>query len=400
MRVIVLGISFIASVQILACDITVNNSTSLKFIAQNAEPGQEICIDGIGEKIYEIDYIHFKANGTEDKPIIFKGLDSVHLLGVNAQEGKANFHVSGSWLKIQNLEISNFENGINIRRMENNIPHNTNIIDIRSHHNLYSGIAIEGDYIIGEGINPNFHNYTNEDKPSNNIIKNCDTSYSQAPGDNGDGINIRNGVGTGNMIIGCRTFNNADDGVDLWEAGNQVHIINTWSYKNGFDENGIESGNGVGFKLGRAINLNGTIYDGMHILKHCMAWENREYGFSYSEAIFSREFYNCTAYGNFNSGFYFENNDNAFLNNISHSNANSDRYGPHYNEANEPKPWYELGNSWQLAQNLYDSSFILTQNEKNIAEGSRGSTDSLPNTKWLQLKKNINYPNIGYWGEE
>lgn len=97
-----------------------------------------------------------------------------------------------------------------------------------------------------------------------------------------------------------------------------------------------------------------------------------------------------------NPNFHNYNNENAFINNISHSNANNDRY----DEANEPKPWYESGNSWQLAQNLYDDSFILSQDEKNIAEGFRGNTDNLPNTKWLQLKKNINYPNIGYWGEE
>lgn len=54
---IILGISFIASAQVLACDITINNSNSLKIIAENAEPGQEICIDGIDKKIYHTIHI-------------------------------------------------------------------------------------------------------------------------------------------------------------------------------------------------------------------------------------------------------------------------------------------------------------------------------------------------------
>ncbi len=385
MKKIILSISLIANLQVFACDVTVTDSDSLKDIATNAQPGQEICIDGIGGKIYKLDYIHFSANGTKNAPIIFKGLGSVHLLGVDSEDGsKANFHVSGQWLTIKNFEVSNFEAGVNIRRIDNNVPHDTNIINIKSHDNLYSGISIEGDYIIGNNneVNPDFGKYTNTQKPYNNTIKNCDASYSKSHG-NGDGINIRNGVGPGNIIIGCRTFFNADDGVDLWEAGNQVKITNTWSFGNGMN------GDGVGFKLGRAIQFNGTIYDGMHILKNCMSWDNKEFGFSDSEAVYSRELYNCTAYHNKQEGFHFENDDNAFIKNISYANENNDMYGTNP---------YALNNSWQIDQILDDDYFILSQDEKNIAEGSRENTGNLPDTKWLQLKEGVNYPNIGYQG--
>ena len=375
MKKVILGISFFASLQVFACDIIVTDSSSLKNIAMNAQPGQEICVDGFGGKTYELDNIHFSAKGTENAPIIFKGLDSVHLLGINSQEGRANFYVSGQWLEIRNFEVSNFENGVYLRRVNGQVPHHTKIIDIKSHHNRYSGICIEGDYRVNGKENPDFHTYTNDQKPHDNTIKNCDGSYSEEP-QHGDGINIRNGVGTGNIIIGCRTFKNNDDGIDLWEAGNQVKIINSWSFKNGLN------GDGTGFKLGKAIRLeeDGTTYDGTHILEHCMAWDNKEFGFLDNGGVKSRELYNCTAYRNASAGFEFINSNNTFINNISYLNGKSNYLG-----ANP----YQSNNSWQI-------NHIFSQYEQNIAEGTRGSTDRLPNTKWLKFQ-DLNYPNIGYW---
>jgi hypothetical protein len=72
---------------------------------------------------------------------------------------------------------------------------------------------------------------------------------SQCDGENADGFAIKEGTGTGNQFIGCRAWNNADDGFDFFAWTSPVTLQNSWA----FDQTRTTGGSGSdgnGFKLG------------------------------------------------------------------------------------------------------------------------------------------------------
>jgi hypothetical protein len=84
-----------------------------------------------------------------------------------------------------------------------------------------------GDYNIFE--NCSFHDCGNSGfdlgsssasplYPSYNLLLNCDAylNFDGPVGGNADGFSVKWNVGAGNVCKGCRTYNNSDDGFDLW----------------------------------------------------------------------------------------------------------------------------------------------------------------------------------------
>jgi hypothetical protein len=68
---------------------------------------------------------------------------------------------------------------------------------------------------------------------TNNTIRNCDSHGNYDPqceGENADGFGIKEGTGAGNQIIGCRAWDNADDGFDLFAWTSPVRIENSWAF--------------------------------------------------------------------------------------------------------------------------------------------------------------------------
>ncbi|MFJ4200072.1 hypothetical protein ACIP2Y_10630 [Streptomyces sviceus] len=53
-------------------------------------------------------------------------------------------------------------------------------------------------------------------------------------GESADGLAIKEGSGTGNVVRGARLWNNVDDGFDDWKFTSPVLIENTIAYGNGF----------------------------------------------------------------------------------------------------------------------------------------------------------------------
>ncbi len=90
---------------------------------------------------------------------------------------------------------------------------------------------------------------------SNNTILNCD-SFNNADSaiENADGFACKLDAGTGNKFIGCRAWQNLDDGWDgyLRPADNITTTYeNCWAFRNGYLKNGtIGGGDGNGFKTG------------------------------------------------------------------------------------------------------------------------------------------------------
>jgi hypothetical protein len=143
---------------------------------------------------------------------------------------------------------------------------------------------------------------------SNNLILNCDSYYNYDPpiGGNADGFSAKWEVGTGNVFRGCRSFNNSDDGWDLWMGINTVTIESCWAFRNGVDSwySGQFNGNGNGFKLG------GSNVPTHHIVKNCIAFDNAGNGgrgFDENNNLAGQTIYNCTSYRNKGGNFILAN---------------------------------------------------------------------------------------------
>ncbi len=95
---------------------------------------------------------------------------------------------------------------------------------------------------------------------NNNTIQYCQ-SYNNVDtatyGQNADGITVKFGSGSGNVIKNCIMHNNSDDGSDLWQAGAPVTFTSCQAYSNG----SLSQGNGNGFKMGASGDHNAHVYN-------------------------------------------------------------------------------------------------------------------------------------------
>jgi hypothetical protein len=134
--------------------------------------------------------------------------------------------------------------------------HNT-IEQCVTHHNADAGLVI--------GVNS-----SRSGTGANNLILNCD-SYSNfdsaTNGENADGFGLKENTGEGNVFRGCRAWDNADDGWDLYAWASPVTIENSWAINQGKSTGGSAS-DCNGFKLG------GDDVKAQHILKNLYATGN------------------------------------------------------------------------------------------------------------------------------
>lgn len=139
------------------------------------------------------------------------------------------------------------------------------------------------------------------DWPSNNLILNCTSKNNcdNATMENADGFAAKLTCGEGNVFDGCMSYNNSDDGWDLYaktETGptGVVTIQNCVAFRNGYTEFGEGYGDcdGNGFKLG------GGGVGSAHVVKNCLAFENLNCGFTDNNNPKLGSLTNCTAYNN------------------------------------------------------------------------------------------------------
>jgi hypothetical protein len=102
-------------------------------------------------------------------------------------------------------------------------------------------------------------------------------------GENADGFAAKLYVGPGNVFRGCRAWNNADDGWDLFASDDVVEIDHCWAIAHGKIGAGQNNtnGDGNGFKLGGAARAGDANMGGaVHKVTHCISVENRACGFT------------------------------------------------------------------------------------------------------------------------
>lgn len=168
--------------------------------------------------------------------------------------------------------------------------------------NIIEMMVFNGNQDTGLQISRYQSSYTTiADWPTNNLVKNCTSKNNcdDATMENADGFAAKLTCGEGNVFDGCMSYNNSDDGWDLYakpETGpiGVVTLKNCIAFRNGFTEDGRGYGNcdGNGFKLGGGET--GT----RHIVDNCLAFENLNCGFTDNNNPEFGDMTNCTAYNN------------------------------------------------------------------------------------------------------
>lgn len=173
------------------------------------------------------------------------------------------------------------------------------------HHNGDSGLQ------IGFG-----HTDSNPDGQLAAFIDviNCD-SYRNYDSDNrgsdADGFAAKMHCGRNIVFSGCRSWENSDDGWDLFETDYGVVIDNCWTWHNGdgtlFPGSGSFQGNGNGFKLGG--NGTGGNSKGTHIAQFCVSFNNsfkgNAQGFTNNSHADGLTLYHCLGFSNGASAYNF-----------------------------------------------------------------------------------------------
>ncbi len=224
-----------------------------------------------------------------------------------------------------------------------------------------------------------------------NVFLNCDAysnydPYSPTPGDDADGFDIgfvtaRSGNDRVNTLIGCRSWLNSDDGFDMYQypGYHGIYILKEcWAWKNGYKTDGVTTaGDGNGFKYGADNNysLDATVRRTSY---NCVAYANRQRGFSQESANVKMIFYNNIAYQNGTWGFSFYYYDNADIlrNNVSYKNPNGIIENQGSNRIHDH-------NSWDSKVTLSDADFVsLDASQLSL---DRKSDGSLPDMTFLHL---------------
>jgi pectate lyase len=251
---------------------------------------------------------------------------------------------------------------------------------------------------------------------SSNLVLNCD-AYNNRGLDSlsignvdGFGCHPAHTSGTGNMISGCRSWFNSDDGYDLINAKAAVTIDHCWSFYNGYFTNFVASGgDGNGFKSG-GYGVSGGSYPTpvpRHTTQFCLSVRNHANGFYANHHTGGLNFYNDTA---------FENNDNYnMLCNLDAQSSTNDV--PGFNHVLKNVLGYKgrtaevvnLGPTNDTTFNYFTLPVIVASNDFATLDESlltlpRQADGSLPYIAFFQLVAdsdlvdagtNINFPFVG-----
>ncbi len=142
---------------------------------------------------------------------------------------------------------------------------------------------------------------------SSNLVLNCD-AYNNRGLDSGslgntDGFGCHPGhtTGSGNILRGCRSWFNSDDGYDCINAFAAVTFDHCWSFYNGYFTNFTSStGDGNGIKAGGYGVSGGSVPPTIprHVVQFSLTVRNRANGFYANHHMGGINWFNNTAYRN------------------------------------------------------------------------------------------------------
>lgn len=223
---------------------------------------------------------------------------------------------------------------------------------------------------------------------SGNTIINCDSYYNADSAlENADGFAAKLDVGSGNKFVGCRAWNNLDDGWDGYLRGADnvtTTYQNCWAIDNGKLKSGaVGAGDGNGFKTGgsdgKDLKHNAT-YTG------CIAAGNVADGFDHNSNRGSVTILNSAAHGNGSNINFSSTNiaaslkikNTASIGTLGSQNATSTDI---------------TNNSWQNGHAATSADYVSIDTSQ--LKSARKSDGSLPSISYFQLLSGSDLRNAG-----
>jgi len=317
-----------------------------------AEPGDTIFVRG---GVYSCSStIHIYKSGEQGKLIRLRAYQGeIPVFDFSATRGHGFLFKGGFW-HLKGLSVANAEmHGI---QLDTENAHHNVIEQVRSYGNGDTGIN------LARGA-------------AHNLILNCDSYRNFDPetdGENADGFGAKISLGEGNVIIGCRAWNNSDDGYDFWEAGTTVWAEKCYAWRNGENlwDHPCFTGNANGFKLGQM--------EGAHMLIRCVAWDHPMRGFDLNGNSTGVTLYNCTTFrNNINFAFRFSKGNiekNVLRNNLSYKGLIQIR--PEVDDQ---------FNSWNTPPSIEITEKDFLSLDDSTITGPRNPDGSLPENDFLKL---------------
>lgn len=215
---------------------------------------------------------------------------------------------------------------------------------------------------------------------ANNTVLNCDSYFNADSSlENADGFASKLDAGTGNKFIGCRAWQNLDDGWDGYLRGADnitTTYENCWAFKNGYLKDGnAGAGDGNGFKTGGSDD---KLLKHHAIYKNCIAAGNIYDGFDHNSNRGDIELYNCGAYSNGrNISFGSTNISNSLLikNTVSISSGSNDSFNATTTDI--------TNNSWQNGIVANATDFVSL--DIDLLASARNEDGSLPDINFMKL---------------
>jgi hypothetical protein len=257
-------------------------------------------------------------------------------------------HLEASFWTFANLEIANGPYAIFGRDSSDNVFQRLVTRD-----NYESGLHLQGSSSRNQIID--LDSFGNRDPRKN--------------GESADGLAIKEGSGTGNVVRGARLWNNVDDGFDAWEFLSPIVIENSVAWGNGVNRWNFPnfSGDGNGFKLGGGDED----LPANHVVRNCVAFDNTAGGFIDNANPGSLTLERSTAWHNSGTGFDVEDSTSRLTRDLSVSNGTAVKLGSSTGS----------GNSWNLGGTWNDASLQST-NPATIT-GPRAADGTIPHSTFL-----------------
>lgn len=257
-----------------------------------------------------------------------------------------------------------------------------NGIKCEGHHNTFEQVVFHHNGDSGIQIGLNKEDYTTNPEPdtraAHNLVLNCDSYRNADPAtsyENADGFACKLYAGKGNKFVGCRAWENCDDGWDFYQTEYLIVLDNCWSWHNGDPSLwGFSSFNGDGncFKLG-GDNTFCPI-----LVVNCVALDAQwgtAAGFAFNNNTAPITNINCSAL-NCGRPYKYGQNGNVFKNCL---DWNSTRPAP----VDITGTSTQVNNSWNLPVNVTVGDFVSVLAADAIAP--RQPDGSLPDNGFARL---------------
>ncbi|MEV4531478.1 right-handed parallel beta-helix repeat-containing protein [Streptosporangium sp. NPDC049304] len=324
-----------------------------------AQPGHTIILRG-GTYAPSTN-IQILKNGTPSQPITMRNHngEKVILDGENMpytpgavgssipRPERGAIHIEGDWWRLIGLEVIHGPYGVF------GLDTNNNVFDrLITRDNYESGLHLQG-------------------ASGNNQIINLDAYGNRDPRKNGesaDGLAIKEGSGSGNVVRGARLWNNSDDGLDFWMFPSPITVESSVAWGNGFNRWNLPdyTGDGNGFKLG------GGDPDPRadHVIRNSIAFDNAVGGFidNGNPGLLTAD--RNTAWRNGGTGFNFARSGSTLTKNLSVANATQVSLGSSSSGS---------GNSWNLG-----GTWTFTGTDPGTMTGPRAADGSIRSSTFLR----------------